>query len=115
MPSYLKEARVKFGYSIEDISERLKIRKTYILALEEGDFKKIPGEIYAKGYLKLYEDYLGIGKSRQAENNNLPKPVRDIIVDHCNSTSHKNFPLISGLMLVLVIIIYYVVLIPGQF
>lgn len=60
MSSKLKEARLKAGYSIEDVSLKLNIRKQYLIDLEEENFEAIPGQIYVDGYIKLYSDLLGI-------------------------------------------------------
>ncbi|MDC0864579.1 helix-turn-helix domain-containing protein [Rickettsiaceae bacterium] len=56
----LKEAREKAGYSINDVSKILKIRKQYIIDLEEEIYKNIPGQVYIDGYKKLYCEFLNI-------------------------------------------------------
>lgn len=60
MSSKFKEYRINAGYSIEEISKKLNIRKQYIIDLEEENYDKLPGDIYTKGYSKLYADFLGI-------------------------------------------------------
>lgn len=56
----LKEFREQRKLSVEQVSKGLKIRGTYIRALEEGRFQNLPGNIYAGGYIKNYTDYLGV-------------------------------------------------------
>ena len=58
----LKEIREEKGITIEEASKETKIRKKYILALENDEFSKIPGRVYEKAFLKTYADYLGIDK-----------------------------------------------------
>lgn len=66
MSSMLKQIRLDSGKTLNQVSNDLKIRKKYLIALEEGDFDVLPGEVYVKGYLKLYLDYLNV-KDRNAE------------------------------------------------
>ncbi len=56
----LKKIRISSGLEIGDISRATCITTRYIRAIEEGDFSEIPGEIYARGYIKEYAKYIGI-------------------------------------------------------
>ena len=60
MSSKLKEARERAGYTIEQVAEILKIRKQYVVDLEEENFSGIPGKIYVDGYTKIYHEFLGL-------------------------------------------------------
>ncbi|AGJ01577.1 unknown [Rickettsia prowazekii str. Madrid E] len=53
MSSMLKQIRLDAGKSLNQVSSDLKIRKKYLVALEEGDFDVLPGEVYVRGYLKI--------------------------------------------------------------
>ncbi|MCX4080141.1 helix-turn-helix domain-containing protein [Rickettsia rhipicephali] len=66
MSSMLKQIRLDSGKTLNQVSSDLKIRKKYLVALEEDDFNVLPGEVYVRGYLKLYLDYLNV-KDRNAE------------------------------------------------
>ena len=66
MTSDLKEAREKAGYTIEEVAEKLNIRKQYIICLEEGKFDELPGKIYAEGYTKMYHELLGLELPQKA-------------------------------------------------
>ena len=48
----LRSKREELGYSYEDIENETKIRVKFIEALENEDYKTIPGEVYVKGFLK---------------------------------------------------------------
>ena len=54
----LKEARSDKKLSISDIASTLRINKKYIQALEDNNFLLLPSQIYAKGFLKAYAEYL---------------------------------------------------------
>jgi cytoskeleton protein RodZ len=56
----LKQARESNDITIEQVAEELHIRERYLLALENDDPAKIPSEIQAKGFLRLYAEYLDI-------------------------------------------------------
>lgn len=61
----LKEAREKAGYTIEEVSEILKIRKQYIIGLEEDIAEDLPAQVYVDGYKKLYYKFLGLKLKNQ--------------------------------------------------
>jgi len=54
----LQEARYKTGLSLKMVARHININKTYLEALENGDWHKLPGEIYAKSFLKRYCQFL---------------------------------------------------------
>jgi len=58
--NYLKEKRETQGISLVEVERDLKIRRKYLLALEEGNIDIIPGKAYIVGYLRNYSKYLGI-------------------------------------------------------
>lgn len=55
----LHDTRESMGLSTVDVASQLKIRNKYLQSLEKGELGDIPGEVYARGYLKLYADFLG--------------------------------------------------------
>ncbi len=54
----LKEKRLKLGYSIEKVSNELKIRPEFIKALESDNYSVFSSDLYAKGFIKNYSKYL---------------------------------------------------------
>lgn len=56
----LRRARNAKNISIEQAEEDTKIRSTYLLALEEDDYDKLPGETFLKGMMRTYGNYLGL-------------------------------------------------------
>jgi len=57
---YLKNKRLELGISLENAEQYLKIRKKYLIAIEEGDESVLPGKTYFVGYLRNYASYLGV-------------------------------------------------------
>jgi len=56
----LKARREELGLSIEEVQAETKIRRRYLEALEAGDEGPIPGEVYVKGFLRFYANFLGL-------------------------------------------------------
>jgi cytoskeletal protein RodZ len=55
-----KKAREKKQMDLSKIEEITKIQTQYLIAIENGDYKKIPGEIYLKNFLKIYAKALNL-------------------------------------------------------
>ena len=56
----LREARMELGVSVADMAERIRIRGVYLVALEEGRLKDLPGQAYVVGFLRNYANALGL-------------------------------------------------------
>lgn len=56
----LKKAREQRGYSLDDIQEMTKIRKRYLEAIEEGEYKVLPGNFYVRAFVKNYAETVGL-------------------------------------------------------
>jgi cytoskeleton protein RodZ len=56
----LKKTRTYYGLSIEEVEKLLRIRSSYIVALEENNLEILPGRVYAIGFLRSYAEFLGL-------------------------------------------------------
>jgi len=56
----LREARTRRGLSAADVQRAIRIRERYLTALEEEKWDLLPGEVYAKGFLRTYAEFLGL-------------------------------------------------------
>jgi cytoskeleton protein RodZ len=56
----LRDARLALGLSIEDVAAELRIRRVYLIALEEGRLKDLPSPAYAVGFVRNYAGALGL-------------------------------------------------------
>lgn len=56
----LKEARLAKGLSLEEAEAATSIRKLYLDAVEEGEFDKIPGDVFTKGIIRTYGNFWGL-------------------------------------------------------
>jgi len=56
----LKQTREEKGIDTEYVIKELKFSKTFLIALESGDWTNLPGEVYALGFLKQYSALLDL-------------------------------------------------------
>lgn len=68
----LKVVRERRSFALADVSARLRIRRPYLEAIEEGRFGELPGAVYVSGFLRQYAEFLGLDpeqvlKTYQAE------------------------------------------------
>jgi cytoskeletal protein RodZ len=76
--SRLREARERKGLSLEDVARTTRISRGYLQALEEDDSDKLPSEAYAKGFLRVYAQFLNVA-------------AEELVVqpDHCSAGCQK--------------------------
>lgn len=56
----LRAAREAKGVDLRRVERDTKIRERYLLALESGDYRDLPGSVYTRGFLRNYASYLGL-------------------------------------------------------
>lgn len=60
----LKEEREKKGLSIQDVIDAIKIKRSFLVSIENADFNALPSESYAMGFVKNYAVFLGIPEDK---------------------------------------------------
>ena len=60
LPERLYAARERKGVDLYRAERDTKIRARYLSALERGEYKELPGDVYTKGFLRNYALYLGL-------------------------------------------------------
>lgn len=56
----LRKTRQRKKLSLAEIAKRTKIRKDYLIALEENRYQDLPAGAYIQGFIKNYSQVLGI-------------------------------------------------------
>lgn len=104
-------ARQELGMSVEDVAQTLHIRKTYIIAIEEGNFSVLPGQIYAWGFIKKYAEFLGLDFYELQRRLHIETKsyailtVEDLYTPY-TSSNYKKYMWLSGVMIFIVISCY---------
>lgn len=56
----IKKLRSQYRMSLADIAKATKIQVKYLEYLENGEYQKLPAEVYVRGFLKGYARHLGL-------------------------------------------------------
>ncbi|HEX2529336.1 MAG TPA: RodZ domain-containing protein [Geminicoccus sp.] len=62
----LRQARQRRGEDLYDVADHLRIKPSYLFALEQGDHASMPAAPYALGFLRSYADHLGLDGQKLA-------------------------------------------------
>ena len=109
----LKEMRLQKGLKLPEIAKRLCIRKFYLEAIEESDYKEIPPFPYGIGFIRSYADYLGLNSSNIVElykeetNTNPDKNIYVLEPQNEATVPNRKYLVISLLALILVYVLWY--------
>ncbi len=56
----LKRAREEKNLSIDEVSRATKIKKEFLIAIEEDRYDALPGQVFTRGFIRAYGDFLGL-------------------------------------------------------
>lgn len=74
----LQERRLEKKETLKDVSDKTKIRESFLVLIEEGRFSEMPSYIHAYGFVKNYAEYLGFNYNEEIAHlfaEEFPKPV----------------------------------------
>ncbi len=57
---FFKQVRETKGLTIDDVASKTRIRNDFVQALEEGNFAKLPDQVFARGFVRSYARSLGL-------------------------------------------------------
>lgn len=79
----LRKAREEQGLTLDEIQETTKIRKHYLEAIEEGNYKALPGSFYVRAFVKNYADAVGLDSEEllRVYKSELPGAAPDLVMD----------------------------------
>jgi cytoskeletal protein RodZ len=63
----LRLAREARGISLREISEQTRISMRYLEAIEENDYKRLPGGIFNRSFIKAYAKFIGYDEQAALE------------------------------------------------
>ena len=89
----LQDARIAKNISLDTAAQETNIRKAYLDAIEQNDFATLQGDVFVKGIMRTYGNYLGLdgaklveeykaanAGNRPVKNNNAIRESRDVKV-----------------------------------
>lgn len=79
---YLRGAREDRKIPIAQVARDTKISERYIVAMESGEFSLLPAPAYARGFLRIYAEYLGLD----------PRPLVEQYVQEHAGVVQQAFP-----------------------
>lgn len=87
MVSELKQKRLELGYSIEYVSDKINIRKQYIIDIEEENFDGLPGRVYVDGYVRIYSKFLGVDNYLYSYDSEIQQKI--VVPEHNSDYARK--------------------------
>ena len=57
---FFKQVRETKGLTIDEVASKTRIRTDFVKALEEGNFAKLPDQVFARGFVRSYARSLGL-------------------------------------------------------
>jgi hypothetical protein len=100
-------AREARGIDLLRAERETKIRRTYLAALERGDYAALPGAVYVRGFLRNYATYLGLDPEEAVAQwhrdapAGVPEPA--IVMPQALTAPRKGLVLSSGLVVAAVV------------
>ncbi|MGA7195320.1 MAG: helix-turn-helix transcriptional regulator [Anaerolineales bacterium] len=95
--STLKQRREARHLSIEQVAEQTRVRMHYLQALENDDLSAIPSMVQARGFLRIYAEFLGLNLDalssapRSNESQSITSPVA-ATAEPLPAPIHSNIP-----------------------
>ncbi len=56
----LRQTRLSLGQTLADVARDVRIRQTFLEAIEGGDYQELPGPAYTLGFIRTYAEHLGL-------------------------------------------------------
>ncbi|PYI50434.1 helix-turn-helix domain-containing protein [Paenibacillus flagellatus] len=118
----LKKARLEKGLSLDQLEELTKIRKRYLEAIEEGDYKVLPGNFYVRAFIKSYAETVGLDPNEVLDlyGKAIPTPTAETVVEPIRRKRNdgrnteklskwaSNILMLSFILLILGILYYFI-------
>jgi cytoskeletal protein RodZ len=57
---FFKQARETKGLTLDEVASKTRIHPSFLRAIEEGNFTKLPDQVFVKGFVRSYARSLGI-------------------------------------------------------
>lgn len=89
----LTKLRSQYRMSLLEISKATRIQVKYLEALESGDHRELPAEVYVRGFLRSYARYLGLSDDAFIKLYDQEKHIRTHLGKEIPAPEQKRFEL----------------------
>ncbi|MCK5852828.1 helix-turn-helix domain-containing protein [bacterium] len=114
----IKRARTEKGIRIEKAASETKLKIQYLQAIEKDDFDELPAPIYAKNFIRIYANFLGlngieVSKKYDSKNigiSGLTQQKKIALTYYVSSLFHFLFRhpfILLGIAVILIILFFY--------
>lgn len=57
---FFRQVRETKGLTVDEVASKTRIRTDFVKALEDGNFARLPDQVFAKGFVRSYARSLGL-------------------------------------------------------
>jgi cytoskeleton protein RodZ len=110
----LRLARETHGISLREISEQTRISMRYLEAIEGDDYKRLPGGIFNRSFIRAYAKFIGYNEQEAIEDyartlrergepsdETSTKPRSEIYVE--GAETHRRSPVVTLLLAIMIL------------
>src|SRR5437660_2018150 len=117
----LRLARETRGIALRDISDQTRISMRYLEAIETDDYRRLPGGIFNRSFIRAYAKFIGYdekeaieeyAREQESADDAGVKPYKSLF--YTNGGSHNRSPMMT-LLLAVIILALLSLLIGGGF
>jgi cytoskeleton protein RodZ len=111
----LRLARETRGIALRDISENTRISMRYLEAIETNDYRRLPGGIFNRSFIRAYAKFVGYDEHEAMEDyartlrergenddDEMPKSHRSLVYTD-DGGSHSRSPLVTLLLAIIIL------------
>ena len=110
----LRLEREAHGIALRDISEQTRISMRYLEAIETDDYRRLPGGIFNRSFIRAYAKFVGFDEQEAIEeytrtlrehgessDDTATKPFRSLV--YTDGGSHSRSPLVTLLLAIIIL------------
>lgn len=114
----LKTRREEKGVTLDEVAQRLRIRRQFLQAMEEERLDDLPGETYFRGFLRSYAEFLDLDgeallnscRSRVSEPTSNLEPLRHVESELIEPVRLSSPVTRNGVLLLLILVVVVVLM-----
>src|SRR5258706_11720219 len=110
-----KHAREAKGLTLEQVAAKTKIGTRFLDAIEKGEFERLPGGIFSRGFVRTYAESLGLDAGEvmssfdRLSNYRAPGAFEEtpISSQQPKQSTNRLFPIAVAVLIIIVVVFYF--------